>query len=76
MLSGDANETSGYNGGYGRRYGYGPSPYGYGYGYGGMGMGAPLLGGLAGGMLLGGVLGMSLRRAMVNDILLISTGGF
>jgi hypothetical protein len=30
---------------------------GYGYGYGGMGMGMPLMGGLAGGMLLGGMMG-------------------
>lgn len=57
-------DKPGYPGGYGRRYGYGYGGYpGYGYGYGGMGMGAPLLGGLAGGMLLGGVLGESRTRS-------------
>ncbi|ORY29680.1 hypothetical protein BCR39DRAFT_588260 [Naematelia encephala] len=38
----------GYNGGYGRRYGYG-----YGGMGGGMGIGMPLMGGMAGGLLLG-----------------------
>ena len=44
----------GYGGGYGRRY-----PYygGYGMGMGGMGLGMPMMAGLGGGMLLGGMLG-------------------